>query len=47
VVDLCRARRLVVSDPEILGGDPVSEAHAVPMNLIAETPRRKAPSRPN
>jgi uncharacterized protein (DUF433 family) len=34
--DLRRARRLVVSDPEILGGDPVFRGTRVPMHLIAE-----------
>jgi uncharacterized protein (DUF433 family) len=34
--DLRRARRLVVSDPEILGGDPVFRATRVPVHLIAE-----------
>jgi uncharacterized protein (DUF433 family) len=34
--DLRRARRLAVSDPEILGGDPVFRATRVPVHLIAE-----------
>ena len=34
--DLRRARRLVVSDPEILGGDPVFRGSRVPVHLIAE-----------
>jgi uncharacterized protein (DUF433 family) len=34
--DLRRARRLVVSDPEILGGDPVFRGTRVPVDLIAE-----------
>ena len=34
--DLQRARRLVVSDPEILGGDPVFRGTRVPVHLIAE-----------
>jgi uncharacterized protein (DUF433 family) len=34
--DLRRARRLVISDPEILGGDPVFRATRVPVHLIAE-----------
>jgi len=34
--DLLRARRLVVSDPEILGGDPVFRGTRVPVRLIAE-----------
>src|SRR6201997_1331354 len=34
--DLRRARRLVVSDPEILGGDPVFRDTRVPVHLIAE-----------
>jgi uncharacterized protein (DUF433 family) len=34
--DLRRARRLVVSDPEILGGDPVLRGTRVPVHLIAE-----------
>src|SRR5271157_1938376 len=33
--DLRRARRLVVSDPEILGGDPVFRGTRVPVLLIA------------
>src|SRR5437870_3372465 len=32
--DLRRARRLVVSDPEILGGDPVVRGTRVPGHLI-------------
>jgi uncharacterized protein (DUF433 family) len=34
--DLRRARRLVVSDPETLGGDPVFRNTRVPVHLIAE-----------
>ncbi|MGA8611351.1 MAG: DUF433 domain-containing protein [Xanthobacteraceae bacterium] len=34
--DLRRARRLIVSDPEILGGDPVFRGTRVPVHLIAE-----------
>jgi uncharacterized protein (DUF433 family) len=34
--DLRRARRTVVSDPEILGGDPVFRGTRVPVHLIAE-----------
>ena len=34
--DLRRARRIVVSDPEILGGDPVFRGTRVPLHLIAE-----------
>src|SRR5437868_2552196 len=34
--DLRRARRLVVSDPEILGSDPVFRSTRVPVHLIAE-----------
>jgi len=34
--DLRRARRLVVSDPEILGGDPVFRGMRVPVHVIAE-----------
>lgn len=34
--DLRRARRLVVSDPEILGGDPVFRGTRVPVHLIAD-----------
>ena len=34
--DLRRARRVVVSDPEILGGDPVFRGTRVPVHLIAE-----------
>jgi uncharacterized protein (DUF433 family) len=34
--DLRRARRLAVSDPEILGGDPVFRGTRVPVHLIAE-----------
>src|SRR6476659_4799052 len=33
---LRRARRLVVNDPEILGGDPVFRGTRVPVHLIAE-----------
>ena len=34
--DLRRARRLVASDPDILGGDPVFVGTRVPVHLIAE-----------
>ena len=34
--DLRRARRLVISDAEILGGDPVFRGTRVPVHLIAE-----------
>ena len=34
--DLRRARRLVVSDPEIMGGDPVFRGTRVPVHMIAE-----------
>jgi uncharacterized protein (DUF433 family) len=34
--DLRKARRLVVSDPEILDGDPVFRGTRVPVHLIAE-----------
>jgi uncharacterized protein (DUF433 family) len=34
--DLRRARRLVVSDPEILGGDPVFRGTRVPVHLVTE-----------
>ena len=34
--DLRRARRLVVSDPGILGGDPVFRSTRVPVHLVAE-----------
>ena len=34
--ELRRARRLVVSDPEVLGGDPVFRGTRVPVHLIAE-----------
>jgi uncharacterized protein (DUF433 family) len=34
--DLQRARCLVISDPEILGGDPVFRGTRVPAHLIAE-----------
>jgi uncharacterized protein (DUF433 family) len=34
--ELRRARRLVVSDPEIMGGDPVFRATRVPVHIIAE-----------
>jgi uncharacterized protein (DUF433 family) len=34
--DLLRARRLAVSDPEVLGGDPVFRGTRVPVHLIAE-----------
>jgi uncharacterized protein (DUF433 family) len=34
--DLRRARRLIVSDPEILGGDPAFRGTRVPVHLIAE-----------
>jgi uncharacterized protein (DUF433 family) len=34
--DLRRARRLVVSDPEILGGDPVFLRTRLPVHMIAD-----------
>lgn len=34
--DLRRARRMVISDPEILGGDPVFRDTRVPVHLVAE-----------
>jgi uncharacterized protein (DUF433 family) len=34
--DLRRARRLVVTDPEILGGNPVFRGTRVPVHLVAE-----------
>jgi uncharacterized protein (DUF433 family) len=33
--DLRRARRMVVSDPEILGGDPVFRGTRVPVHMVA------------
>src|ERR1700674_1368705 len=35
-IDLRRPRRLVVTDPEILGGDPVFRGTRVPVHLVAE-----------
>src|SRR6202048_2007653 len=34
--ELCRAKRLVISDPEIMGGDPVFRGTRVPVHMIAE-----------
>ncbi len=34
--ELRRARRLVISDPEIMGGDPVFRGTRVPVHLVAE-----------
>jgi uncharacterized protein (DUF433 family) len=34
--ELRRARRLVVSDPDLLGGDPVFRGTRVPVHMIAE-----------
>ena len=34
--ELRRARRLVITDPEIMGGDPVFRGTRVPVHLIAE-----------
>ena len=34
--DLRRARRLVVSDPDIMGGDPVFRGTRIPVHLIAD-----------
>jgi uncharacterized protein (DUF433 family) len=34
--ELRRARRLIVSDPEIMGGDPVFRGTRVPVHMIAE-----------
>jgi hypothetical protein len=39
--DLRRARRLVVSDPEILGGDPVFRGTRVPVHLIGRARRAR------
>jgi uncharacterized protein (DUF433 family) len=38
--DLRRARRMVVTDPEILGGDPVFRGTRVPVHLVAELLRQ-------
>jgi uncharacterized protein (DUF433 family) len=40
---LRRARRLVVSDPDIMGGDPVFRGTRVPVHMIAELMARGAP----
>jgi uncharacterized protein (DUF433 family) len=42
--ELRRARRLVVSDPEILGGDPVFRGTRVPVHLIAELTAAGSPA---
>jgi uncharacterized protein (DUF433 family) len=42
--ELRRARRLVVSDPEILGGDPVFRGTRVPVHLIAELAAAGSPA---
>jgi uncharacterized protein (DUF433 family) len=34
--DLRRARSLVLSDPEIMGGDPVFRGTRIPVHIIAE-----------
>jgi uncharacterized protein (DUF433 family) len=34
--DLRRARRLVITDPEILGGDPVFRGTRVPVHMVAQ-----------
>ena len=34
--ELRRARRLVISDPDIMGGDPVFRGNRVPVHMIAE-----------
>jgi uncharacterized protein (DUF433 family) len=34
--DLRRAQRMVISDPEIMGGDPVFRGTRVPVHLVAE-----------
>ena len=40
---LRRARRLVLSDPDIMGGDPVFRGTRVPVHMIAELMARGAP----
>ena len=40
---LRRARRLVLSDPDIMGGDPVFRGTRVPVHMIAEHMARGAP----
>ena len=42
--DLRRARRLVVSDPDIMGGDPVFRGTRVPVHLIADLIAQGAPA---
>jgi uncharacterized protein (DUF433 family) len=42
--ELRRARRLAVSDPEILGGDPVFRGTRVPVHLIAELTAAGSPA---
>jgi uncharacterized protein (DUF433 family) len=38
--DLQRARRLIVSDPQILGGNPVFRGTRIPVHLMAELVRQ-------
>src|SRR5947209_13351817 len=40
---LFRARRLVVSDPDIIGGDPVFRGTRIPVHMIAHLAANRAP----
>ena len=40
IKELCRAKRIIVSDPEILGGTPVFRRTRVPVHLIADLLQR-------
>jgi uncharacterized protein (DUF433 family) len=42
--ELRRARRLVISDPDIMGGDPVFRGTRVPVHMIAELIAKGSPS---
>jgi uncharacterized protein (DUF433 family) len=41
--ELRRARRLVVSDPDVMGGDPVFRGTRVPVHMIAELMAKGSP----
>lgn len=43
--ELRRARRMVISDPEIMGGDPVFRGTRVPVYLIAKLLEQGSPAR--
>jgi uncharacterized protein (DUF433 family) len=45
IKELCRAKRIIVSDPEILGGTPVFRRTRIPVHLIADLLHRGGTTR--